>query len=508
MVKKFFRKIFKKNNTPESGVTDHQHPHSQDEKNSVSDSQMMEEEDGSYSEEVDFKSTVLEEEGENESDESQFQKEVTSIEVEEFEIDELPSPSKIDDIEDLPDLPKEVIRAIKQAEESDHVTEFDNEVTDQEEDFNFTEIKANKDHEKEVPFEFNELKVDLPTSSKINKFKNLTQNIIKSIKNIGNNYNYNDGAPKPLLPPEKKAQVHQLFIVILVMSSCYYSGKIVSFLLSSQQPLEMTSNLPLNNNISSTEEEITSLEQLNPFDALLTSKKPDKNKKEVPKKVVIDENKICDQSSKASSLKIDIDTLIVLQDRTKSIASIKLKNKPQYIREGEKINGMAIIGAIKLDKIIFRNLKNGICEYLAAPKKKQSRINQKFSRLKIHPAEKAKDFISSDPNIKVEGNNYKIDKKIRNELLDNITDVLSQARAVQIKNSDGSLSFKIVEIVPGSIYSKLNIQENDIITKINGDKIDNLNEIMTLFGRIKDLKSLELGIEREGIENDFQYSFE
>ena len=204
-----------------------------------------------------------------------------------------------------------------------------------------------------------------------------------------------------------------------------------------------------------------------------------------------------------------IDTLIVLQDRVKSIASVQIRNKDQYVREGDKIDGMAIIGAISLDKLIFRNLQNGSCEYIQAPVKKAStKLNKTFSKVKIHPAEKAKEFISDDPNIKVEGNKYKIDSSIRNDLLDNITDVLSQARAIQIKNSDGSISFKIVEIIPGSIYSKLNIQENDVITKINGEKIENLNEIMSLFGRIKDLKNLDLGIERDGIENDFQYSFE
>ena len=65
-----------------------------------------------------------------------------------------------------------------------------------------------------------------------------------------------------------------------------------------------------------------------------------------------------------------------------------------------------------------------------------------------------------------------------------------------------------MEITPGSIYSKLNIQENDVIKKINGEPINNLNEIMSLFGRIKDLKNLGLGIERDGIENEFEYSFE
>ena len=198
-----------------------------------------------------------------------------------------------------------------------------------------------------------------------------------------------------------------------------------------------------------------------------------------------------------------------MQDRVKSIASVQIRNKDQYIREGDKIDGMAIIGAIDNDRIIFRNLKNGNCEFIESKNiKSNNKTNKTFSKVKIHSADKAKNLLPADPNIQVDGNKFKINSSIRSELMDNITDVLSQARAIQIKNSDGSLAFKIVEIVPGSIYSKLNIQENDVITKINGQKIENLNEIMSLFGRIKDLKNLDLGIERDGIENDFQYSFE
>ena len=93
-------------------------------------------------------------------------------------------------------------------------------------------------------------------------------------------------------------------------------------------------------------------------------------------------------------------------------------------------------------------------------------------------------------------------------MLSNISEVLTQARAIQMKNPDGSLKFKITDITPGSIYSKLNIQNNDIITKINGSNIENLNEVMSMFGRIKDISNLSITIDRNGIESDFEYQFD
>lgn len=40
--------------------------------------------------------------------------------------------------------------------------------------------------------------------------------------------------------------------------------------------------------------------------------------------------------------------------------------------------------------------------------------------------------------------------------------------------------FKIVEIEPGSLYSKLNLKKDDIVKEINGNEIKSLNEYMNI----------------------------
>ena len=66
----------------------------------------------------------------------------------------------------------------------------------------------------------------------------------------------------------------------------------------------------------------------------------------------------------------------------------------------------------------------------------------------------------------------------------------------------------MTEIVPGSVYSQLGIQDGDIITQINGKKITNLNEVMALFGKIKDIDQFQLNVKRGGIETQKEYEFE
>ena len=186
---------------------------------------------------------------------------------------------------------------------------------------------------------------------------------------------------------------------------------------------------------------------------------------------------------------------------------MKIKKKYEGFRQNDPLGNDAIVGMIEEDKVHLRNIKTGNCEYLAAPKSKK---RKKLTDLKIHPAKDAKKFQTNNSEITNEGNSFKIKKSFKNDLLQNgIGDLMTQAKGIPIQNSDGTYSFKIVDIVPGSVYSSLNIQDNDIIKGINGKPVTSLNEShLIVFGRIKDLSNLSLTIERNGSEVEQDYSFE
>ena len=65
----------------------------------------------------------------------------------------------------------------------------------------------------------------------------------------------------------------------------------------------------------------------------------------------------------------------------------------------------------------------------------------------------------------------------------------------------------MVDVVPGSIYSQLDITNGDVISEINGKKIENINEILTLFGKIKDIDNLSLTILKDGQKQEKDYEF-
>ena len=153
---------------------------------------------------------------------------------------------------------------------------------------------------------------------------------------------------------------------------------------------------------------------------------------------------------------------------------------------------------------IFKNLKTGVCEYLDFYKKPENmpKLNVLTKAQASALSESEKKFIIN------EGNTFKIKQKFLTEKLKNIQGILNDAYSTKIDNADGSQSYKISNIAPSSIYAYLGIQNNDIITSVDGKKIKSMTDILSFFSKIKTIKNIQLSIERNGRVEDLKYIIE
>ena len=287
----------------------------------------------------------------------------------------------------------------------------------------------------------------------------------------------------------------------------YTSGKLVALFIFSNTSTKSGQSAPLPAAVVISGS-ATQLETDNVFGAEKFSNKKDETKKVAKKKTKKKKKdlSLCTTSKKKSGLKYKVQSITLMQNPIKSMVTIKIKKQLEGFRQNESLESDAIVGVIESDKVHLRNIKTGNCEYLSVP---QPKGRKKLTALKVHPAKDADKFKKGNDRITNEGNSFKIKKSLRDELLSGgMSDLISQAKGIPIQNSDGTISFKIVDVVPGSLYSNLNIQDNDIIKGINGKPVTSLNEVTSLFGRIKDLNNLSLTIERNGTEVEQDYSFE
>jgi len=307
--------------------------------------------------------------------------------------------------------------------------------------------------------------------------------------------------------PGIRPTFHKIFFMAMVAGATYSVGKLVAVKLASLSPPSRsikagTARILSRTNYAADMQAVKNKNLFNAKDSLAPKKVVKKKKVETPKK--------CFTANTKSSLPLKLINSIVLQDSIKSMASIQVRSAKEAtsFREGDIIKGLAKIGKINRLRVVLKNSRTGRCEYIQNIDKKAA-DSFKRKKYKVVSKEKGKKLlekkISGITNV---GNKFKIKNELRAKMLSNIGNVLTQARAIQIKNPDGSLAFKITDIVPGSIYSHLNIKDGDIITKIDGKRITSLNEIMGLFGKIKEVDNLSLTVKRNGEEEKQEYNFE
>jgi type II secretion system protein C len=212
----------------------------------------------------------------------------------------------------------------------------------------------------------------------------------------------------------------------------------------------------------------------------------------------------CDSAEAATSLPLKLVNTVVLQDSVKSIAAVQVRSGRELkeVREGDVLDGLAKIFHITRLELIIKNLETGACELVAGS---QPRGGMPIQIMNASDASafRAQKKIKGIENV---GNKFTISRELLDEKLKDISVVLTQARATKIQNPDGTIAFKLSEIEPAGIFAYLGIQDGDIINSINGKPITDINEVMSHFGRIKNMDNMQLGIRREGDDSQLDYS--
>ncbi|WPU64008.1 hypothetical protein [Peredibacter starrii] len=299
------------------------------------------------------------------------------------------------------------------------------------------------------------------------------------------------------LSREAREPIHQVATVIIVCGITYTLGKITALVLRGtpvfDSPRDYTVSISLENDFNAGT--LNQVKSINPFRTNAGAKKGTQK--------VADTK--CEEAQQSSTLPIKLVNTIVLQDTVKSLASVQVRGDRdlQEVRIGDSIDNLAKIFKITRLEILVKNLESGVCESISSDKAKEVR-----SPISVMTPAQSREFKANKKMSGIDnvGNKFTISKTLLDEKMKDIAAILTQARAIKIQNPDGSLSFKLTEMDPQGIFPYLGLQDQDIITSINGKPIYDLNEVMGLFSRIKNLENLQLGVKREGSDSVQEYS--
>ncbi len=229
----------------------------------------------------------------------------------------------------------------------------------------------------------------------------------------------------------------------------------------------------------------------------------EKEKEETPKEV--------DYSVEAvkSNLKFRVLGTIYGGSPTKGIAVVSVKGKKDInsYMVGDVIGKVAKLVQVLREKIIFEH--NGRLEYLMVKKKTLKRRRRKrrkkgsprprVSRVEqVAPVAEAKEVIIKD-GFERRGGASKITQAFRDRFLnEKLGETLRAAKASPVVERGGIVGWKMTRIKPNSIYKLIGLKENDIISEINGTKLNDAGKAVSFLNSLRDESHISIKVRRGG----------
>ncbi|SEM88796.1 type II secretion system protein C (GspC) [Stigmatella aurantiaca] len=95
-------------------------------------------------------------------------------------------------------------------------------------------------------------------------------------------------------------------------------------------------------------------------------------------------------------------------------------------------------------------------------------------------------------------NEYEVPRTEIDRTLSNLNEVAMQARIVPAFKDGQAQGFKLFSIRPDSIYSKIGVQNGDVIRRINGFELNSPEKALEVYSKLKEAGRIEIEIERNG----------
>jgi len=102
-------------------------------------------------------------------------------------------------------------------------------------------------------------------------------------------------------------------------------------------------------------------------------------------------------------------------------------------------------------------------------------------------------------------NRWVLDKQEVAGALENVSQLLTQARLMPNFSAGRPDGFKIMNIVPNSFYEKIGLQNGDVLQRLNGVDIKDPQSFLVVFQQLREENNFSLDLMRSNSKETFQY---
>jgi len=181
-----------------------------------------------------------------------------------------------------------------------------------------------------------------------------------------------------------------------------------------------------------------------------------------------------------------------------TVVTVSYKKKTKILATGEEINGFVLEGADK-DEAFFRKDEKRYVLKLLHPKGKKS-----FSIPKSSPKVKAS-IAPQEDQIVDAGDHKIIERSVFEHYTQNMDDIYKNVGIVEVKEKGQIVGFKLTFVKKGSLFSKLGVKRGDVLTEVNGEKLNSYNAAFKVYQEMQGTDSITLKIKRGNEEMELEY---
>lgn len=106
---------------------------------------------------------------------------------------------------------------------------------------------------------------------------------------------------------------------------------------------------------------------------------------------------------------------------------------------------------------------------------------------------------------KVADRKFMVDQGMVTSSTENLNHLITQARALPYIENGKTAGFRISDIVPGSLFEKVGLQNGDIIQRINSQDVDDPGKLFQIYQGLKEEKNITVDVLRAGQRQTFSY---
>lgn len=221
-----------------------------------------------------------------------------------------------------------------------------------------------------------------------------------------------------------------------------------------------------------------------------------KEVKEAPKPVVV------------SKLNVRLLGTIVAGDKSAAIVLINGGASQQMFMVGSQIQPGVTLESVEADAIVVDN--HGRTERIELPQESARGVSVEVGSVSsgdIHPSSPvAHPRMVGAPVRTAPGRITRpVNRRGLDEQLGNMPQLLTEARVVPHFQDGKQSGYMIRDIVPGSLYEKIGLQNGDVIHSVNGKVVAGPEEAMALYNTLKNESSIVVEVERQGSMQQLQY---